>query len=588
MSNPVVNLVQPGDPVAAGVVNRPIHDLHAAVRDLYTRLESRTDATGIRLSSQPVASGLSLGSPVFYNTATNQFEGALASVSTTNSHPGLRVAASANVWGVVSRLIGTRLADILVVGSQPLNIQGAVIGSVEAGTTYYLSGSQAGKLTATPGAVPIPVLQTDGRGGVLVRPHDPNILFAHTHRAYDLSVVPAGVHTDPGSGSLHTISNPNPAIVGWLPANHTSFNGKAPAGAWFGYNLAADTNLKAIWPPLPPSDACIVRDGFIVDPAEYIINADGIWWMSRGYEEVPFAPTYDTSNPPVLTPSADLAEIPHRRLTLMFVRPSSLGLSSLVTSLRSADNRIRVVCDTDTATPANVGSLALLLDLSFVSGVNDDDGALAVKQVNATTGRLDRGPVAAGIYSKTSSLVLSGGTTQVKTLEGVSRTVRSGYVGVDLNVDNNRELLVSLVRLDGVLEAYLADIPYLEFPAGQDTSFRGRIHIPSQIDLASPSLTLRFRLLGRTTGTVPNLTLGYRRIAAATLASPASLPVVDTVGTLTTTVVLSQTNRYYDVAATAFAVAPGDDVFFTLRRVAGDAYPGAVGVIRQTGRLADT
>ena len=47
------------------------------------------------------------------------------------------------------------------------------------------------------------------------------------------------------------ITDADDNLAGWLPADHASFNGKAPHGAQFGYNFKQHSSLANSWPPLP-------------------------------------------------------------------------------------------------------------------------------------------------------------------------------------------------------------------------------------------------------------------------------------------------------------------------------------------------
>jgi hypothetical protein len=54
--------------------------------------------------------------------------------------------------------------------------------------------------------------------------------------------------------------------------------------------------------------------------------------------------------------------------------------------------------------------------------------------------------------------------------------------------------------------------------------------------------------------------------------------------TIVTTATLSSSNRYIEVASTAFAVVDGDTLLFTVQRNS-DAYAGEVGILQMTGIL---
>jgi hypothetical protein len=211
-------------------------------------------------------------------------------------------------------------------------------------------------------------------------------------------------------------------------------------------------------------------------------------------------------------------------------------------------------------------------------------GPLAIKTFNATNQTLHTGPVATGLYALSSNVTLTGEATVTRAIEGTPRTLEYGAVGIDVATSTNRELFVELVRLDGAEEEYVQDVMYLGFPSGELTSIRCRIAIPETLDVATPQMTLNFRLLGLGVGTLPPLTLTYRRIPAATTLT--ALPVNDTALNLTVSATLTAPQEYIDVTSDPFAVEPGDDILFTLlRNGTTDAYPFEVGVLRQMGLI---
>ena len=125
---------------------------------------------------------------------------------------------------------------------------------------------------------------------------------------------------------------------------------------------------------------------------------------------------------------------------------------------------------------------------------------------------------------------------------------------------------------------------YFGFDAGKQQAIRARIQVPVTLDATSPMMTLVFRIIGLGAGTLPPMTLSYRRIPASS--TPAALPLTDTTISLTTGQTLTAANQYLDISSSAFAVAAGDDVLFTLQRGASDSYIYQVGVMRQTGLIA--
>ena len=259
MLNEFINFVREGEPVAAGVTNRPTQQLQQNINYLWEVLSASGLGSTIVIRRATVDASVKVGQPVYFSSSSKAFEQALATVASGTVDGHVVAAESAQVWGVVLQKLSSTLADILVSGYSALNLSEAVTGTVTAGL-YYLSGSTPGKLVNTRTPVTIPVLRADGNGNVLVLPQFADFIDRHVHYKFDLVCQPAGTYTEPALNARHSISVPDATLPGWLPAGHASFNGTAPAGAMFGYNLAAHPALKNVWPPLPASEAYLEFD----------------------------------------------------------------------------------------------------------------------------------------------------------------------------------------------------------------------------------------------------------------------------------------------------------------------------------------
>ena len=154
---------------------------------------------------------------------------------------------------------GPRTGTVALVGLVYLNAEQISNGLIDEGPgQYYLSPVFPGKLTKQRPAIAMPVLYwlgataacEDGGWGILL-PQQKNFLEDHIHHQVELVPLPAGEHHNPGEGNPHEITNTCPDLPGWLPADDAVFNGTAPAGAAFGYNVKADPHLRDIWPPIP-------------------------------------------------------------------------------------------------------------------------------------------------------------------------------------------------------------------------------------------------------------------------------------------------------------------------------------------------
>lgn len=598
----LTSLVRPLEPVAAGVVNRPIRQIDQNAAYLWDVLQAAAVGQTVYARSQTVAAACVVGTPVYYDQAERVFLPALAAVE-SGAGGALATADSSQVWGVVAVKHHADLADVLLFGYAPLDVSPAVDTGAAAAGTYYLSGLTPGTLTADRPPLAVPVLRVVPGGMVFVAPQWVDFLDRHRHYRFELYAKPAG-HTDPpGPGGRHVVADPDPAAPGWLPAGHAAFEGRAPHGAAFGYNLRAHPALDAAWPPLPAAHAYLEMDrgadaaaglqGVPPGPTGLaVVNRDGIWWMSDCYGDAPWPAEYDGSTGWSLSDSQSAsAECPRHlamRLTLWFTKIAFATDTTVVTSLRSVDDRLVVTCR-GTDDPAAAGDLDLDLDLGLTTGDTDRRGRVVFKALEDE--KFHAGPVLEGVYALSGTVTLVGDdTVRLTPGDAASPVVYQGIVGLAVDPAPTRELDVQLVRLEGANEELYQDVMYLGFPAGEESRVRLKLHVPADAALPSPRLTVRLRLLGRAAGTLPQLTVTGRRVPrpAAGLATPLDLPLAaaEFDVTVDTAAVLDAANQYAEAEAAAFAVEAGDVVFLTVAREEDDAYPSEVGVLQVVADLA--
>ena len=592
MLNEFINFVRDGEPVAAGVTNRPTQQLQQNINYLWEVLSASGLGSTIVIRRATVDASVKIGQPVYFSSSSKAFEQALATVASGTVDGHVVAAESAQVWGVVLQKLSSTLADILVSGYSALNLSEAVTGTVTAGL-YYLSGSTPGKLVSTRTPVTIPVLRADGNGNVLVLPQFADFIDRHVHYKFDLVCQPAGSYTEPASGDPHSISVPDETLPGWLPAGHASFNGTAPAGAMFGYNLAAHPALKNVWPPLPASEAYLEFDrgttGFtgvpVGESGACIVNRYGIWWMSDCYNDVPWPTAYNSPGFSISLSDPPDAECPRRTqmaMRIWFTKPSFATDTTVVTSLTSLDPRLVVTCVD--GTPASVGALNVDLDLNFISTAGNT-GYQVLKEIDGNS--FKQGPVCEGLYTSSSAVTLSSPSRRRLIVGNTSSPwLYQGPVEISVVPTESREIEVQLIRLDGVEEQFYEDVTYLGFAAANESSIRCKLHVPSSTGFASPIISLKLRILGRAAGTLPALTVTARRLPKPSAGSSLALPLTasEFAVTIVTTATLSGSNRYIEVSSTAFAVADGDTLLFTVQRNS-DAYAGEVGILQMTGIL---
>lgn len=593
----LLTLVREGDPVAPGPTNAPTRALDQKIRYLYDLVRAAALGSTVYARQVRVEAAAAAGMPVYFNAATQQFERGLAQAEAMPTSGALVTAESSRVWGVVGEKSGDTLADVLLVGYAAIDIGAATGGAVHAGV-YYLSGTTPGGLTQQRPPVSVPVLRSDGAGRIFVVPQLVDFLERHVHYRFPLACVPAGTVTPPAPGERHTIDAPDPSAAGWLPAFHPVFRDRAPAGAAFGYNLAAHPALAQAWPPVPVTQATLEWDrgidrdvgatGVPLGPGGLcVLDRYGIWWMSDCYADVPWpastggAPTSESLSTSEIECPRDLA----MALTLWFTRLNFASDLVAVTSLASGDPRVIVRCAGGTA--GAVGDLEISLDLDLVTA-GDRPGYLVLKELDGST--FMQGPVCEGVYALSGNVTLTAPATRPLSTSPGAPTLYQGPVGIAVAAAPTRELDVQEIRVDGVETQFYLDTMYLGFAPGRESTLRGRIDVPADVELASPLLALRLRVLGRAMGTLPALAVTARRLPrpAAGLATPVQLPTADDefAVAVATDGTLSLGNQYVEATSTPFAVAAGDVVFFSVTRDADDGYPAEVGLIQSVGILS--
>lgn len=135
-----------------------------------------------------------------------------------------------------------------------------------------------------------------------------NMATVHTHYRLPLIAAPAGlnnVYVDPGDDNTevdnirrHQILDVDTNLQGWLPTNGLS----DPAGYNFKYNIARDSSLAIVWPVKADflQYAHVEKNGAAV--SGLLINADGIFWRSNLYGEVPWPKSYQSPSVPWADP----------------------------------------------------------------------------------------------------------------------------------------------------------------------------------------------------------------------------------------------------------------------------------------------
>lgn len=596
-----IKLIKEGEPVSPGTPNRPLQQIDQNVGYLWELIQAADLGSTVYARMQVVNPELAVGQPVYFSPTSQRFEAAYAAAETDSATGYLTVPDQAQVWGIVATKHHANSADILLFGYAQVDISDAIPasdlnpdGSVPAGI-WYLSNSGTGQLIKQQPPISVPVLKTDANGYVFVNPKFVDFLENHRHYVFDLEMEPAGEVTPPSTGNTHSISNADSSLPGWLPASHAIFEGNAPIGAKFGYNLSQNPTLLNLFPPIPLQSAAITMQrpsiwdvtnerkwyGQQLMEDLVVIDRYGIWWMSDCYDEVPWPTDLDSASSYSISEGCG-PDSKDYSLKLYYTRVNFATDAAVVRSLTSVDDRLIINC-AGSVIPADCGDLEIDLDLSFVVGNSTTAGYLAFKEFNEDTGTFNRGPVAEGVYATSANVLLTGDAQQVN---GSGDTVYYGNIGIGVTEQTNLELSSQLVRLDGVTEE---DYPvlYLGMPNDNLTSYIVKFEIPSYAP-SSSQFKFRARLIGRAVGTLPPLTTTYYKTARPSGTTPVNVTqsYVSLSGFDPTAATLTSANQAVEIDSDSVSVSPGDIIYVKVERDpedVADAYAAEVGVMQQLG-----
>lgn len=616
-----IKYVTPGEPVQAGVVARPDRALADRTAYLKDRLDAAALGRAIFDVDAAIAPDVLPGQPVYWSAQAQRYERALAAVESDPITQQLVVQASSDCLGLCAVKKGETLGDIVLRGVVQLPELTNAVNEPVAPGRYYLSTVEPGKLVKNRPPVPVGVCYVQGvkdncndAPWVVVMPQVRDFLEDHIHYRFELVCRPAGEH-DPDVAAVagvHVITNPDETLEGWLPADHEVFQGRAPEGAKFGYNLSQHAALSRVWPPQPLQAVAVLWDKGIdkVGATEVplgpgglcIADANGIWWRSDCYNDVPWPAELDTS--PVSeseSPAANF-ECPRpetMRVSVVYVRMVYGNDRSVVTSLQPAENSPITVTNCD-GLPAKTGDLELGLNLQFLVDPNEALGGQAFKELTNEF-KFKRGWVTEGLRVGAGPITVTGTRTRAlsaaeKTALGLpatdTSTIKQGIVTIsydDQFVD--REISPQIIRLSDTVERLYKDIPYLGFPENQDALVRVRLNVPAANLGANLTMRIRVQLFGRTTAVLPPLAMSYRRIPRSSQSLAAvngGLPIPDTDTAIAFAVPSSSLDidKAIEIESASFSVQEGDTVLVTLSRTgSADSYDAEVGMLRMTGIL---
>lgn len=553
------------DPVNASVANKPHKQLERRTDDLKQRLDSVSAGQALILYDATVASSTSVGMPVFWNTSTQQFEAAYASVSRDSVTNEYALSASAHCVGVIYTKNSSTSADIILSGIASIPDIKDILG--DGSGAFYLSNT-AGGLTFDKTSLVIPVGQVLGNCSycddayrVLVHPTCQDDRFLHLHYSADLT--PTLVTSD--------------TLSGWQEV--TGADTDAPTGATFKYNLDADTNLKKLWPPIPIDAVSCTADwasatetvgghDLTVNKTDSLvkINSSGIYWMSSSV--VPYTATPNVSNNRKF------------RVTLHFSKIQYMNRFGVVTSLRPATNQPFSFVNYD-GEESYAGDLYAKFTLKDQEVVDTSyDG----KVLRGFTDEYKQSTTKAihGIKSVDSSITVN---SDVTFLSGTD-TYNAGLVTLTGSAfPANYEVSPQIVKLGDANERELLGITYMGLPYNRNSSLGLKFEIPANYGTGI-SMKLRFMFLAPITGTYPELTIIAKRVARPSSTAISISGLTETTLTCATAVSVSA-STVFEAETDEFEVTAGDVVIITVSRssTGSPAYTSDAGIVRINGIL---
>lgn len=575
-----VQHVTDGEPVTGSVDGRPTRQLEARSRRIESRIDEIELGRVLVDADAPLEAGLLPGMAAAYDPVNDRYFRGLAALSGLNG--SLETADSSYVQGVVQSKFNATTGDVVLYGRARIDLTQSAGPDSPAGR-YYLSPTTPGRLVRQAPPLSVLVGEYDGEGSMFVRPQARDFLDSHRHFAFDLACVPAGDSSPPDVGDPHTITSPDPTAMGWLPAGHASFNGTAPVGASFGYNIAADPALLRSFPPLPVSSAMLFWDrgveigGTLVQMGPLghaVVDSNGIWWMTDTYGNVPWPVEYEA-----IAGSSVSSDPPYdSRMSLKIVYASlSLHAAGLaVTSLRPAAGSPLTFVGPD-GKPATTGDLTAAVDLSFTTEDEPVLGNSVLKSLDGTV--FSEGPVVGRIK-------VGPGLSIEAADPGV---LAGGWYAGDVIISTqdslaDREVVPSIESVATAKVRTIAGVSCLGLPPGSAASrVRIQIPVPSQGLPPTPKLRLRIWLGGTSSGTLPVLGL-----TGVSLPRPSSSPVAipaspTTLAWSSVAPPLVAANTYVELQSVGLPIVAGGMVVFELTRAAADGYAGEALVLRVAG-----
>jgi len=639
-----VDHVQPGSRVTAANTSQSTRQLESRTNYLREVIRSIEAGNLIAIRDQPLDVDTVVGNAVYWDTTESRYSKALASAHNDPASGQFVTAEEANVVGIVVAKPGPTTGTVALLGVVRLTqatLENMIVGEIVPGR-YYLSGVEAGKLVRQRPAVTVAVVYVHGPTDVCeegiqvyINPCMKDFLEDHVHLQFNLAPFPAGDHTPPAIDTCHEITNPDVDQPGWLPADHESFQGKAPTGAVFGYNLSAHPELSRAWPPIPVESSILellqeeqqLTDGFHGlerVPSEYVkLDKNGIWWCTCCFGKVPWPTDFNSADPTeywdwtgdghrpttdITLPSMSLGSsatvepdcniVARTKLVLSFTKMTFATNKTVVTSIQPFNGAPIEFLNCD-GNPTRTGDLHVRLAIEALIRQQNTRGGVVLKGIVDSSLGFNTGWVTEGLIAGSDAVLLNGSNQVLlnpdEPLSASNPRVHQGLVTVNVQLDPvERELNPQVVKLGDALEREYRGVTYLSFPNGRDSGIRMRYNVPPGGLSTNPRMKIRAQLFGRSAGPFSDITMSYYRIQRPAAETP--FPIIEGDTTIGFDIVGPSTDsdgagtvlpadNVIEVESDLFVVAPGDTIFVELIRLADAAplYQNDIGLIRIGG-----
>lgn len=600
-----IRKIKNGQPVDEEYTNKPLSDIEKQILYLKWRLDQIGSTHKWILYNAPIHSGVEFGHVVYFNTEISKFDNAIVRYKYDETGY-VKPDESCIVEGLVIEKVNDTQAHIFLGGYlTDFDFSNTIIGSLEPGI-YYLSQTHPGKLTKDiSDIIGIAVLKLHSSTSGMLLPTYRNLLEDHIHVKLNLEITPAGDAPAPALGERHYIINPNSNLKGWLPANHPIFEGKAPEGAKFGYNINADEYLSKNFPILPLTNIYVELNGFGLDEFYCKIDENGIWWMTNCYGLVPWNPRanyqqgiitgyynpYHSSwsssslvaewyDDPVIEedcPPPPMQYLPghfpsiyeeHRFMQLWFTKFVFKTDRLVVTELISRSPLIQITGDS--GRESSTGRLYL----NFGGILNEEHNVEGTEVVKHYDGqKLYKGLAVEGIKSGTGGILIEG--------TDIGDGYKSGRLKISVANQNILALknTLDIISVNDVGVDIYKDILYYSFPYYSNEQYQssilGKVYIPYFGDDNEITFNLYLMIFVLSAGTIPKLQYQYKRISWGESNIPDSFTQLEDIDLSE----ITEPNKIYYIKAPSFTIKWGDILFINIIRKGNDGYTDTINVI---------